>query len=230
MKIAILDLCKPDANLDHHGSCGQLIINWLTPHLAEAELTDIHVAIGKPIPALNRYDGYILSGSEKGIYDEIEWLEPLKVFLDEARVAKTPIFGICFGHQLMADTYGGKAQKANSGFEVGSREFATDDGVIAARVMHQDQVSEVPPNAKITAAASYCPVAALDYDFPAKSVQFHPEYPYEFVAEATELFDGNLMTPEEAIRSRESMQAFQVANDLCGAETAAFFRENITAS
>ena len=213
MRIAVLNLCRPDAGLEHFGTISSMIIKWLAPHLPEAELSEIHIATGAAPPKFDDYDGYILSGSEKGVYDEADWMEPLRAMLLELKDANIPVFGICFGHQLMADTYGGKAEKSDKGFVVGPREFGEGDTSYAARVMHQDQVTEAPPNATVTASASYCPVAALEYDFPARSVQFHPEYPHNFIAEATEIFDGNIMTAQEAIDSRESLAKYSVADD-----------------
>ncbi len=227
MHIAVLNLCKPDTGLEHFGTISSMIIKWLSPHLPEAELTEIHVATGAALPKFDEYDGYILSGSEKGVYDDADWMQPLRAMLLLLKEARIPVFGICFGHQLMADTYGGKAEKSDKGFVVGPREFEIDNTSYAARVMHQDQVTQAPPNTKITASASYCPVAALQYDFPARSVQFHPEYPHNFMVEATEIFDGNIMTKQEALESRESLAKYTVADDLYGAETATFFREQI---
>ena len=227
MHIAVLNLCRPDAGLEHFGTISSMIINWLAPHLPEAKLTEIHIATGAPLPTFDDYDGYILSGSEKGVYDAADWMAPLRAMLLQLKDANIPVFGICFGHQLMADTYGGKAEKSDKGFVVGPREFAAGDTQYAARVMHQDQVTQAPPNAEITASASYCPVAALQYGFPARSVQFHPEYPHSFIAEATELFDGNIMTAQEAADSRESLTKYSVTDDLYGKETAAFFRQSV---
>lgn len=227
MHIAVLNLCQPDAGLEQFGTISSMIIKWLAPHLPEATLSEIHIATGAPLPKFDDYDGYILSGSEKGVYDEADWMKPLRALLLQLKDAEIPVFGICFGHQLMADTYGGKAGKADTGLVVGPREFNAGDERYAARVMHQDQVSKAPPNATVTASASYCPVAALDYDFPARSVQFHPEYPHSFIAEATEIFDGNIMTAQEAAASRESLAKYSVEDDLYGAETAEFFREKI---
>ena len=59
---------------------------------------------------------------------------------------------------------------------VGARRFTVDGVERDAHVWHQDQVFEVPPGARVTGSAEYCPVGMLDYDFPAFSMQFHPEY------------------------------------------------------
>ena len=227
MKLAVLNLCKPDAGLAHFGSIAELIIQWLSPNLPEARLIELDIASGTALPAAEDFDGYILSGSEKGVYDEAPWMQPLRALLLELRDAGIPVFGICFGHQIMADTYGGKAEKADYGFVVGPRQFTTNNTDYAARVMHQDQVTLAPPQASITASAPYCPIAALDYDFPARSVQFHPEYPNSFVAEAVELFEGRLLTEPEAATARASINQFTVADDLYSREIADFFREQL---
>ena len=52
---------------------------------------------GEALPEPQSFDGYILSGSEKGVYDDAQWIEPLKVFLRQLRITEIPVFGICFG-------------------------------------------------------------------------------------------------------------------------------------
>ncbi len=223
MNIAILDLCLPHAEFENHGSIGAMVHTWIAPHLPEAGFTILHIAGGTPLPDATAYDGYVLTGSEKGVYDEADWIPPLKDFLNELRVAKIPVFGVCFGHQIMAEAFGGKAEKADKGFIVGAQTYQTDEGTIAAHAMHQDQVTVAPPGAQITASAPYCPVAALAYDFPAASIQFHPEYRRAFVSDAVDVFEGELLTPEEAARSRASFAA-TVEEDLYGAQAAKLFR------
>ena len=227
MRIAILDLCLPHAEFDRHGTIAEMVLAWLAPHMPEATFTSLHIATGVPLPAPAAFDGYVLTGSEKGVYDEAAWMAPLRSFLLELKAARIPTFGVCFGHQIMADTFGGKAEKVDEGFVIGARTYQGSNGEFAAHAMHQDQVTVVPPGAKVTASASYCPVAALAYDFPAASLQFHPEYRRNFVSHAVDLFEGDMISAEEAAASRESF-AMDVAEDLQGAEAAAFFRDALS--
>ena len=37
------------------------------------------------MPDVSDFDGYILTGSEKGVYDEVSWMQPLRDFLVVAR-------------------------------------------------------------------------------------------------------------------------------------------------
>ncbi|MEM7523170.1 MAG: type 1 glutamine amidotransferase [Pseudomonadota bacterium] len=230
MRLAILDLSTPTPTFADTATAAALTESWLAPHLPEAEFVGIDVSGGAPPPAAAAYDGYLLTGSEKGVYDDAPWIAPLKAFLRELRDANRPVFGICFGHQIMAEAYGGRAAKADKGFVIGVRGYETPDGApIDAHAMHQDQVISVPPGARVTAASAYCPVAALDYDFPARSVQFHPEFSTALVNDAIEVFEGDVITPDEAAEGRASMTKGEAPPDLYGAEVAAFFRSAIGA-
>lgn len=226
MNIAILDLCLPHVDFARHGSIADMTQNWIARHMPEATFRSIHIANGAHLPDADEYDGYILTGSELGVYDSAPWMAPLKTFLGELKAANTPVFGVCFGHQIMAEAFGGRAEKADKGFVVGARPFQTAAGEIAAHAMHQDQVTAVPPGATVTVTAPYCPVAGLDYDFPARSIQFHPEYTRDFVAHAVDVFEGDMLSATEAAASRATFVT-EVAPDLYGAEAADFFRAHI---
>lgn len=229
VRIAIIDLATmPAPHLDKFESVSTLVIDWLGPHLPEAELVPFDVKAGVPLPRPEAFDGIILPGSEMGVYDQPPWMEALRAFLLDVRAARTPIYGICFGHQMMAHTYGGQAEKADAGFCLGVRTFTDKSGgQIVGHVAHQDQVTQAPPDARITASAAYCPVGALDYDFPAMSTQFHPEYSPGVIAGIADVLDGQLMTSEEAEAARAASVESRVRQDLFAAEVAAFFRRYI---
>lgn len=225
MNIAILNLSSPDKGFDQHGTAAELIERWISPSFSEAKFTHIYVSIGEQLPNATDYDGYILSGSEKGVYDETDWMEPLKTLLGEIKTQQIPVFGICFGHQIMAEAFGGKAEKSDAGFVVGVHEYKAQENSYTAHAMHQDQVVEVPEAATVVASASYCPVAALDYDFPARSVQFHPEFQKPLVEDAIEAFEGRLLTDKEVAHARNTMRSGTVEPTLYANEIAEFFRQ-----
>ncbi len=227
MKIAIINLSARDKDFDQHGTAGELITRWLAPCFPEATLTEVYVANGVSLPSPQDYDGYVLSGSEKGVYDPVYWIEPLKQFLIDLRNKNIPVFGICFGHQIMAETFGGSARMADKGFVVGAREYSKGHQKFAAYAMHRDQVFDVPPGATVTASSPYCPVAALEYDFPAQSVQFHPEFHKPLVAGSIDLFTGNLLSAEEASESKESIADNEVDTDLYAMQVVDFFNKNL---
>lgn len=226
MKITVLDCVSPDRLTEKYGPTGNHVIRWLSPALPEATIDTVHVAGGVPAPKPGEVDGIVISGSEKGVYDDTPWMAPLRAILEEYRVAGTPVFGICFGHQIMADVWGGKAEKADKGFITGAREFESPAGPVSAYVAHQDQVTDVPANAQVVAGSDYCPVAALAYDFPAFSVQFHPEYNRGFTEDLIDMFGDQLMNADQIAEAKSTLDA-DVPAGLFGAQAAAFFRGNI---
>ena len=222
MKIAILNLTLPFPGTTAFAETGRQIRDWIAPALPDAEFTILDIAKGERLPVPEAYDGFIISGSEVGVYDEVEWMEPLRLFLLAARDAGKPLVGICFGHQMMAHTFGGHAEKAPLGPVVGARRFTLDGIETYANVWHQDQVVAVPPDARVTGSADYCPVGMLDYDFPAFSMQFHPEYSRVFLTREIGVILGKGIEPDAAERALESMAQVEVPADLmahCAART-----------
>lgn len=225
MRIAVLDLTEhPLPLLAGLPRASEAIVDWLAPGLPEAVFDRHLVADGAGLPALETVDGLILSGSEKGVYDPAPWQRPVRALLLEARRQALPVFGICFGHQLMADTYGGRAEKSAIGMVIGARDFATPDGPVPAHVWHQDQVTRVPPGATVTARAAYCPVGGLEYGFPAASVQYHPEYRRAGMTALLDRVTGHAVSAEAADAAKASIRAAEVAPDLGVAQAAALFR------
>jgi len=225
MRIVVYDCITGDALTEKYGRTGPQVIRWIENYLPEASFSWVHIA-GDATP-LNpdEIDGIIISGSEKGVYDDTTWMQPLRDNLQLMRSAGVAMFGICFGHQIMADVFGGKAEKSEKGFVTGSAEFKDRGRTTNAYLAHQDQVHEVPPEANIIASAPHCPVAALSYTFPALSVQFHPEYDRQFTADLIELYGVKLMNSDQLQAARASMSA-EVADDLWCKDVATFFRKH----
>lgn len=231
MRIAVLDLTgHPLPLLEGIVRSGQQIITWLSQALPEAEYRFVDVEDAQePMPVPGSFDGLVVSGSQYGVYDDRPWNGPLRRLLLKTKAAGKPIYGICFGHQIMADTFGGKAEKSQIGTVVGARQFDFANGPVDAYVWHQDQVSVVPPNARITARTGYCPVGALEYDFPAASVQFHPEYTESHLREIFARGAGlsGFLSVEQANGAMASFGGVEVKADLMAKEAADFFRMHI---
>lgn len=227
MKLAILDLCVWLQEYQHdQKKFGPVVADWVARGLPEATLDIADVHEGEDLPYIDAYDGFVLSGSELGVYDEAPWMQPLRDFLIAAKAAKKPLFGVCFGHQIMADTFGGKAEKIGDA-EVGVRSFDVPTGEVKGHVWHQDQVTQVPPGAKVIAKADYCPVAGLAYEFPAMSVQFHPEYSADYVSTFLRRSRGEVLSEEQTDAAVAQFDASDVSADLFVSEMAEFFRTNL---
>ena len=120
----------------------------------------------------------ILSGGPSSVY------EPGSPSLDAGIVELgIPVFGICYGFQVMAQQLGG--QVANTGLrEYGATEARVLDGVLFANqpaeqtcwMSHGDRVEAAPPGFTVTASTDATPVAAFENSSTKMfGVQWHPE-------------------------------------------------------
>ena len=120
----------------------------------------------------------VLSGGPSSVY------EPGSPSLDPGIIALgVPVFGICYGFQVMAQQLGGEV--ANTGLrEYGATEVSVDAGVLFANqpaqqncwMSHGDRVETAPPGFTVTASTSAAPVAAFENSETRMfGVQWHPE-------------------------------------------------------
>lgn len=152
-------------------------------------------------------DAYLITGSSAGVYDALPWIADAMDFLRAAQ-GKAALVGICFGHQLMAQAFGGQVIKSPKGWGVGEHvyEVMTAEPWMDARPLrirlpasHQDQVVEKPPGAEVFAASEFTPFAALVWrDHPAISIQPHPEFDPAFAMSLIEHRRGNPYPDEQA--------------------------------
>ncbi|QRM57664.1 type 1 glutamine amidotransferase [Sinorhizobium sp. BG8] len=126
-------------------------------------------------------DGWIITGSRHGVYEDHAWLPPLEDFIRRLASVRRPLIGICFGHQVIAKALGGKVEKSSEGWIAGPQLYECEDGrSFAANAWHQDQVVELPQGARPIARSESCAFAALHYPGFALSVQPHPEFTAEY--------------------------------------------------
>ena len=89
-------------------------------------------------------------------------------------------------------------------------------------------MTQVPPGAAVIGKADYCPVAALAYDFPAMSVQFHPEYAPDYVSTFLERSKGEVLSDEDTDKAVAEFNASDVQGDLFAKQAGDFFRAHLT--
>ncbi|MTH79316.1 type 1 glutamine amidotransferase [Paracoccus aestuariivivens] len=126
-------------------------------------------------------DGWLLTGSRHGVYEDHAFIPPLEDFIRKAYAGHIPMVGICFGHQIIAQALGGKVTKFDGGWAVGPQDYEFGDSQITLNAWHQDQVVERPKGAEIAATNDFCENAALVYDDRAFTIQAHPEFHDHFV-------------------------------------------------
>ena len=132
-------------------------------------------------PGIHDADGWLITGSRHGAYEDHPFIPPLEQFIRDAYAAHVPVVGICFGHQIMAQAMGGRVEKFAGGWSVGPTDYDFDGKTLTLNAWHQDQVTRVPEAARVVATSDFCATAALLYDDRMFSVQPHPEFQASFV-------------------------------------------------
>lgn len=121
-------------------------------------------------------EGWLITGSKHGAYEDHDWIPPLEDFIRASRAARVPMVGICFGHQIIAQALGGKVEKYQGGWAVGPKQYDVDGwGAVTLNAWHQDQVTELPPEAQPIGTNGFCAYPALAYGDDILTLQPHPE-------------------------------------------------------
>jgi GMP synthase-like glutamine amidotransferase len=182
VKVAILETGRPPAQLAaEHGDYIAMFRSLIGPEF----VTDAyHVEAGELPARPGDHDAYLITGSPAGVYEDRPWIARLSTFLRQAK-GQAQLVGICFGHQIMAEAFGGRVEKSERGWGIGLQRYTVRERAswmdaadsIAIPVSHQDQILVQPPATRILAASAFTPFGMLAYDDqPAISMQFHPEF------------------------------------------------------
>ena len=132
--------------------------------------------------------GIIIGGSEYNLSagNESYWIEKLKKYIFYAYANQLPLLGVCFGHQLIAESFGGKIKNKRPR-ELGTVNIQlTPEGKkdllfkgfnqsIDVIMSHQDIVAD---NSEIISSLAYnpfCNFQAIAVGKVLRGIQFHPD-------------------------------------------------------
>lgn len=152
------------------------------------QLQVVDVAAGEALPAPPEVAGAIITGSAAMVTERAAWSERTAGWIRDAMDIELPLFGVCYGHQLMAHALGGHVDYLPGGREIGTQTIelsalAARDPLAAAlpalfraHTTHEQSVIEPPGSATVLARSARDPHQLLRYGPNALSVQFHPEF------------------------------------------------------
>jgi GMP synthase (glutamine-hydrolysing) len=161
----------------------------LRPMGATVEVLD---AVGGTLPDRGSWDGIVITGSPASVHDAAPWSERAAAWVARQVADGMPTLGVCYGHQLLAHALGGTTGPA-AAHEVGlfDVELVADDPLfeglprtLPSFLIHYDEVTALPRDARVLARSARCPVEAFAVGAHVRAVQWHPEFDAQGVREA----------------------------------------------
>jgi len=160
----------------------------LCAQLTQEQIRIIDVQAGETLPPPREVAGALITGSAAMVTERAGWSERTAGWIRDAMDTDLPMFGVCYGHQLMAHALGGRVDYLPGGREIGTMPIdvlphAQQDPLAAAlpssfraHTTHEQSVMDVPKGATVLASSARDPHHLLRYGKHAVSVQFHPEF------------------------------------------------------
>jgi len=177
------------------GDCDVRIARCAGIPYEDVKVFDVQGKI-KPI-LLDDVSSIIITGSPSMVTSFEPWSISTSKWIKNIAKKNIPILGICYGHQLLAQTFGGTVDFHELGEEKGEVEIELTEagkkdpllGVLPAHFLayasHSQTVTKLPENAIVLAKNNFEPFHAVAYGPKIWGVQFHPECNDQFLCETT---------------------------------------------
>lgn len=222
MQIGILQTgMAPDALIEESSDYPDMFARLLDGY--GFHFTTYRVVEGEFPASVRDCEGWLITGSKHGAYEDHPWIPPLEEFIRHAYWAHVPLVGVCFGHQIIAQAMGGKVERYPKGWAIGATDYDFGGTNRRLNAWHRDQVTEVPPMAEVIASNDFCTNAALLYGDRALTVQAHPEFRPEFIDGLMQT-RGKGLVPDDLMATASTRLTLPLDDQTMADQIAAFFQ------
>ncbi|MCF6317831.1 MAG: glutamine amidotransferase [Proteobacteria bacterium] len=172
-------------------------------------------------PNIKNVAGIIITGSGSMVTEKLDWSEATINWLKQLLDKDIPILGVCYGHQLLANSLGGTVDWNPNGREIGQVDmhhtsdlrndslFANisdpNSSCLKFIATHSQSVTQLPNNVTLLGSTNLDPNHVFRYKKHIWGLQFHPEFTADIIqnyihARATDLVQEGL-NPNKLIAS-----------------------------
>lgn len=171
--------------------------------------------------ALTDYDGIVFTGSALSCYEEAPEVSNQRDLAKRVFDSRVPVFGSCWGMQIMAQALGGHVRANPKGRELGVGKditlnetgrahpmFAGRPDVFDVFEVHKDEVDVMPEGAVQLAGNGMSDIQAMIIERDGCSfwgVQYHPEFDFKTMSIVLQRL-ANLLIKEGLYASPENVQ------------------------
>lgn len=208
--LLVVDLLAEREAFGEHGTAeivrhfpGFEVLLW-APHTDEPR----EYSFGERIESPVEHDVLFITGSRRNVSMWEPWMDEVAELI---RTNEAPIYGICFGHQIICSVLGGKVIREEEGSHFIAPVHYIDGRVVDQLFTHQDHVIDAG-EMEIIASSEHCEIVACKHPTrDISTVQFHPESVQSVLEHS--LLCGD-MTAEERMDFGEGSQTLDVAQSL----------------
>lgn len=173
---------------------------------------------GESLPPPHADTIAVISGSWSMVTEQLAWSESVAEWIRQAVSINAPVFGVCYGHQLMAHALGGTVGWLPSGRETGTRRVeltreAAEEPLLKgfpdgfnAHLTHLQTILTLPTGAVALASSSQDANQIVRYGRHAFSTQYHPEF--------TARISRRLITHRAEVLHNEGYDVDQLLNEV----------------
>jgi len=202
MKRVAIYLCNTDRSefAARNESDAAKVVKLLEGAGARFQFTIFDVTRGQFPEDATAFDAAIVTGSPAFVDDPDGWIHRLLDMIRQMVAAKTPLIGLCFGHQAILAAMGGQVVR-KSAWIFGGTEFDVigtrpwiDPTVSRIKLYAANvaQASRLPEGFDLLGQSDLCPIAMTACANHVFTTQFHPEMDDRFIADLIEEYADDI--------------------------------------